>query len=172
MEMPLWNARLSFKVLVTFFLLLTGVGYLFGLVNILNNTGFSFTGMVVHYRGDMETMTLPPEFAFARLIHEHHVHLFSLSMLFFLVGWIFVYTSLPEMAKAFLVAMPFLALFLDFASFWLLVFAAPFFAWFSIVFGGLMAFSFFMLIGRPLYEMWILPVWHKKWGERVPRFLR
>lgn len=75
-------------MLVTFFLLLTGVGYLFDLINIWNNTGLSFTGLVVHYRGETGS-ELPPEFAFSRLIHEHHVHLFSLAMLFFLVGLIF-----------------------------------------------------------------------------------
>jgi hypothetical protein len=29
-----------------------------------------------------------------------------------------------------------------------------------------------MLIGRPLYEMWVLPIWRRKWGEQVPWFLK
>jgi len=169
MEQRLSRAPLSLKVLITCFLGLIGIGYVFGLINIFNNTGFSYTGLVVHYRGGEDP--LPPEFAFAKLIHEHHVHLFGLSMLFFLIGWIFTLTSLPEFIKAVLIATPFAAMLLDFTSFWFLAFAGPLFAWGSIVFGGFMAFAFFLLIGRPLYEIWVMPLWEKKWGDQIPWFL-
>jgi hypothetical protein len=172
MKKSLSDEAFSFKVLVSLFLTLIGIGYVFGLINIFNNTGFSYTGLVVHYRGDIDAMTLPPEFVFAKLIHEHHVHLFGLALLFFLVGWIFTRTNLPEVVKAALVATPFIAMMLDFTSFWLLVFASPRFAWLSIAFGGFMAVSFFLLIGRPLYEMWVLVIWKRKWGEEVPWFLK
>ncbi len=166
------NARLSLKVLITVFLLFVGIGYLFGLVNIYNNVGMSYTGLVVHYRGDAKEMTVPPEFAAARLVQEHHVHLFSLSMLFFIVGFLFTFTSLPEFAKAVFVVAPYLGMFLDFASLWLMVFSSPFYGWFSVGFSFFMALSFFMLIGRPLYEMWVLPIWEKKWKEKIPWFLK
>ena len=170
---PLSEAAISFKVLASLFLLLVAVGYVFGILNIYNNTGFSYTGLVTHYRGDVKALTLPPEFAFAKLIHEHHVHLFSLAMLFFLVGAIFTLTGIPEPVKTVLIAMPFLGMLTDFTAFWLFVFVRPVFAFFAIVFGALMAFSFFLLIGRPLYEMWVLPLWVRQWGkENVPWFLR
>lgn len=166
------NAPLSVKVLITLFLLSVGMGYIFGLINIYNNVGFSYTGVVVHYRGDLKEMTVPPEFAFTKLIQEHHVHLFSLSMLFLIIGTFFTFTNLPELAKAIFVAAPFVGMFFDFASLWLTVFSSPLFGWISIAFGGFMATSFFMLIGRPLYEMWILPIWKKKWDGNIPRILR
>lgn len=170
---PLSRADLSFKVLISLFLLTVAVGYLFGLINIYNNTGLTYTGVVTHYRGDAQALTVPPEFAFAKLIHEHHVHLFSLSMLFILIGSIFCLTRLPEKIKAVFVAMPFVGMILDFTSFWFLVFASPFFAWFGMVFGAFMGFSFFLIIGRPLYEMWVLPIWDRLWGEgKIPWFLR
>jgi hypothetical protein len=62
---------------------------------------------------------------------------------------------------------------MDLSSFWFLVFASPVFAWLSIVFGAFMALSFFLLIGRPLYEMWVLPVLYRKYGPSgLPWFLR
>jgi hypothetical protein len=170
---PLPEASLSFKVLASLLLLAVAAGYVFGLINIYNNTGFSYTGLVSTYRGDVKEMTVPAEFAFAKLIHEHHVHIFGISMLFFLVGAIFILTQLPERIKAVLVAVPFLGMLLDFTSFWLLVFVSPFFATLAMVFGAAMAFSFFLIVGRPLYEMWVLPLWRRQWGEgKIPWFLR
>jgi hypothetical protein len=171
MNFRLEAAPASLKLLFTFFLLFVGIGYVFGLVNINNNTGLSYTGVVVHYRGEAEE-EVPTEFASAKLIHEHHVHMFSLSMLFVLVGVIFSFTSLPESLKCAFISAPFLGMLLDFTGFWLLVFVSPLFAWIPIVFGGFMALSFFLLIGRPLYEIWVLPIWHKKWGAAIPWFLK
>jgi len=171
-NLKLSEANLSFKVLATFFLIAVAVGYVFGLIHIYTDVGFSYTGVVTHYRGEGGQPALPPELAFGKLIHLHHIHLFSLSMLFILIGIIFTMTELPEIAKVIFVSMPFIGMFLDFTSFWLLAFASPIFGFFSMVFGALMAFSFFLIIGRPLYEMWILSIWRHKWGENVPWFLR
>ncbi len=172
MTFKYWEAHSSLKIVITIFLLFVGIGYVFGLINIYNHTGMSYTGVVVHYRGDVKEMTVPPDFAFAKLVNENHFHVFALSMLFFMIGVLFTFTSLPEAAKAIFVAAPFLGMFFDFASLWLTVFSSPLFGWFSIIFGVFMALSFFMLIGRPLYEMWILPVWKHRWKENVPWYLQ
>ena len=171
MNYRLEQAGASQKILFTCFLLFVGIGYLMGIANIHNNTGFSYTGLVVHYRGDTQ-QEVPQDLAITKLVHHNHVHLFSLSMLFLLVGTIFSFTSLPEKAKCLFMPAPFLGMLVDFSSFWLIVLKAPFFAWISIIFGAFMAVSFFLLIGRPIYEMWIVPVWRKKWGESIPWFLR
>lgn len=168
---PLSEANLSFKTLISLFLIAVGIGYIFGLIHIYTDVGFSYTGIVTHYRGTEES-ALPPELAFSQLIHVHHIHLFSLAMLFVLIGTIFTLTELNEFVKSIFVATPFVGMFLDFSSFWFLVFGSSIFAAFAMVFGAVMAFSFFLIIGRPLYEMWILPIWRKKWGGRVPWFLR
>ena len=168
---PLSEANLSFKTLISLFLIAVGIGYIFGLIHIYTDVGFSYTGIVTHYRGTEESV-LPPELAFNQLIHVHHIHLFSLAMLFVLIGSIFTLTNLPEIVKTIFVLMPFLGMFLDFTSFWLLVFKSPIFAAFAMIFGGLMAASFFLIIGRPLYEMWILPIWRNLWGSNIPRFLK
>ena len=170
-SLKLYRVGLSFRVLASAFLIAVGVGYLFGLVNIYNNTGFSYTGIVTHYRGE-DSAPVPPDFAVVKLVQEHHVHLFGLSMIFFLAGFIFCLTSLPEWFKAFLLVIPFAGMLLDFTSFWLLVFVSPVFAFCSMVFGGLMALSFFLIVLRPLYEMWIIPIWRHKWGREIPWFLR
>lgn len=161
------KAPLSLRALISFFLVVVGVGYGLGLLNIYNNVGFSYTGVVVHYRGDA-----PPEFAMAKLVQEHHVHLFGMSILFLLIGYLFTLTSLPEVPKAFFVSAPFVGMILDFAGLWWMVFLSPVFAWFPIIFGGVMAISFFMLIARPLYEMWVLPIFVKKHGDNLPWHLK
>ncbi len=172
-DIRLSDAPLSFKVLVSFFLLAVAIGYVFGLIHIYSDVGLSYTGILTHYRGSRKVLTTPPEFAFARLVHVHHVHIFGISLLFFLVGILFTLTQLPETAKAIFVAIPFIGMFLDFSSFWLLVFVSPVFAFFGMAFGALMALSFFLIVGRPLYEMWALPLWHHLWREeKVPWFLK
>ena len=165
------KAGLSLKVLLTFFLLFVAAGYIFGLINIYNNVGFTYTGIVVHYRGEASD-PIPQEFAFSKLIQDHHVHLFGLSLLFLLIGYLFTLTRLPEKAKALFVAAPFLGMFFDFGSLWSTVFVSARFGWFSMIFGGFMALSFFMLIGRPLYEMWLLPVFQKAMGDKIAWFLK
>lgn len=167
LKLKLYEAPLSFKVLASVFLISVGIGYVFGLINIYNNTGFTYTGLVTHYRGEVEE-EVPVEFAVAKLVQEHHVHLFSLAMLFFLTGILFSLTYIPELVKAFFLVIPFIGMFLDFTSFWLLVFVSPLFAFGAMVFGGLMAASFFLIILRPLYEMWIIPIWRLKWGDHIP----
>lgn len=170
---PLSEANLSFKVLISLFLMTVAVGYVFGLIHIYTNVGYSYTGIVTHYRGTEKELDVPPELAMAKLIHHQHVHVFGLSMLFLLMGIIFTLTQLPEWLKVVFVMAPFLGLLLDMSSFWLVVFSSPVFAWGAMVFGGFMALSFFLILGRPLYEMWILPLWYRKWGEtNVPPFLR
>lgn len=164
------TARPSLKVVITIFLLFVGIGYVLGLINIYNHTGMSYTGVAVHYRG-APGEEVPAEFAFAKLVNENHFHVFALSMLFFMIGILFTFTSLPEFFKTLFVAAPFLGMFFDFASLWLTVFSSPLFSWFSIIFGAFMALSFFMLIARPLYEMWVLPIWKLKWKENVPWYL-
>ena len=160
------SASLSLRTLISFFLIIVGIGYVMGLVNIYNNVGFSFTGVVVHYKGDA-----PPEFALAKLVQEHHVHLFGLAIIFLLIGYLFTLTELPEFPKACFVAAPFIGMVMDFAGIWSTVFLHQSFAWLTVIFGAFMAVSFFMLIGRPLYEMWILPVLIKKFGEKLPWYL-
>ena len=166
------EARLSLKVLLSCFLIAVAVGYIFGLIHIYTDVGFSYTGVVSHYRGGKE-LSVPPDFAFAKLIHVHHVHLFGHAMLFLLVGSIFIFTELPEVWKAVFVAAPFVGMAVDFTSFWLLTFVSPVFAALAMIFGAFMAFSFFMIIGRPLYEMWVLPVWGRVWKDgEIPWYLR
>ncbi len=165
------DAGASLKVIISIFLLFVGLGYVLGLINIYNHTGMSYTGVVVNYRGE-EGETMPPEFAFAKLVNENHFHVFALSMLFFMIGILFTFTSLPEVFKCGFVAAPFVGMFLDFAGLWLTAFSSPLFGWLTIVCGGFMAFSFFMLIGRPLYEMWVLPIWRLKWQDNIPWYLR
>lgn len=147
------TSPLSLKLVLSLFLLLVSIGYLVGLINIHLKTNMSYTGVVSHYRGNPEEMKFPK--SFGDLVQEQHVHIFGISMLFVLTGVIFSFTSLPEKVKALFVTLPFAAMLFDLGSFWLLRFVSVAFGWLAIISGATMAVSFFLIVGRPLYEMWL-----------------
>jgi hypothetical protein len=86
-----------------------------------------------------------------------HIHLFSISFIFYFVGWIFSYaTGISSANKALLIAIPFAFLFLDIAA-WCLTKWYPAFAWATIIGGiGYPLSSGFMLLCS-LYQMWLMP---------------
>lgn len=147
------TAPLSLKLVLSMFLIMVSIGYVVGLTNIYLKTNMSYTGVVSHYRGNPEEMKFPK--SLGDLVQEQHVHIFGISMIFVLSGIVFAFTSLPEKVKAFFVVLPFASMLFDLGSFWLLRFVNASFGWLSIFSGGTMAVSFFLIVGRPLYEMWI-----------------
>ena len=147
------TSPLSLKLVLSLFLIMVSIGYVVGLINIHLKTDMSYTGTVSHYRGNLEEMQFPK--TLGDLIQEQHVHIFGIAMLFVLTGVIFSFTSSPEAVKAVFVSLPFAAMLFDLGSFWLLRFVSAAFGWLSIISGATMAISFFLIVGRPLYEMWI-----------------
>jgi len=87
------------------------------------------------------------------LARVSHVHLFGMSFIFALTGAIFSLSATPRWLRATLVAMPFLAIWLDIASWWFTKWA-PLFAYTVIGGGVLMGLSLAGQILIPLYEMW------------------
>lgn len=91
-----------------------------------------------------------------RLTELSHIHLFGMSFIFMLVGFIFSFSiGVNKYIKSILIATPFLFQFIDIAAWWLTKFW-PWFAWFVII-GG---FGYFiasgLMIAISLYQMWIM----------------
>ena len=100
-----------------------------------------------------EGMTIPT------LVRVSHIHLFSITFIFFIVGFIFTHAYVrPTWLKCVLVAAPFLMLICDVAS-WYLTKLWEGFAWVVIGSGAIMGLSF--------ATMWILSFW-QLWFWKVP----
>ena len=146
------TASVSVKVLFTAFLLTMGVGYLAALANLYDKTEMTYQGIVKHYRGSEEELIYTKEFS--ELLEFSHVHLFSMPMMFLLLGGIFTLTSLREKLKRVVVVIPFAAMLLEIASAWLTRYVAAPFAGLMLLSGMLLGFSFLIMFFVPLHEMW------------------
>lgn len=89
----------------------------------------------------------------AQLARVSHVHLFGLSFIFLLTGTIFAFSTAAPAFKLTVVALPFVAIWADIASWWLTRYE-PLFAY--VVFGGgaLMGAALAVQILIPLWQMW------------------
>jgi hypothetical protein len=100
-----------------------------------------------------EGMTIPT------LVRVSHIHLFSITFIFFIVGFIFSHAYVrPTWAKCVLIATPFLVLITDVAS-WYLTKVWSGFAWVVIISGAFMGMSF--------AAMWMISMW-QMWFGKVP----
>lgn len=88
------------------------------------------------------------------LVRVSHIHLFGMSFIFLLTSGIFVLSEGNVRWKALLVAIPFIAIWMDIGSWWFTK-VEPFFAFTVIIGGVLMGLSLAAQIFISLYEMWL-----------------
>ena len=88
------------------------------------------------------------------LVRVSHIHLFGISFIFFIVGIIFSHAYVrPVWLKCVIMGMPFVCLFVDVISWYLVKVYHPF-AWATMGAGGMMALSFAVMWVISLYQMW------------------
>ena len=93
-------------------------------------------------------MTIPT------LVRVSHIHLFSITFIFFIVGYIFTHAVVrPTWAKCVVIAIPFLSLITDVAS-WYLTKVWDGFAWAVIVSGAFMGVAFTIMWFTSMWQMW------------------
>ncbi|GMR04629.1 MAG: hypothetical protein BMS9Abin23_0530 [Thermodesulfobacteriota bacterium] len=90
------------------------------------------------------------------LVRVSHIHLFGLSIIFYLLGRIFILTEIPVWLKRLAVIIPFAAIAADIGSWWFTKFSPHFFAYTVIVSGALMGLSFAFQALLCLYQMWFV----------------
>ncbi len=91
--------------------------------------------------------------SYPSLARSSHAHLFGMSVLFLLAGAIFLMTDMNARVKGVVVALPFIAMFIDIACWWLTK-LSPAFAPGIVAGGALLGVSFAVLTLRPLWELW------------------
>lgn len=88
-----------------------------------------------------------------QLARVSHVHLFGISIIFLLTGTIFSLSEIPSALKLPIIAMPYVAIWLDIGSWWITKYQ-PFFAYTVIIGGGFMGLALAAQILIPLWGMW------------------
>ena len=92
------------------------------------------------------------EFIFA--LKFTHIHIFSMSAIFILMGAIVVFLDLRVKTKAWLIILPFAGIVVDLASVWLKLFAHPVFFWLHIPGGVLFGTIFGISAFLSFWQMW------------------
>lgn len=90
------------------------------------------------------------------LVKVSHIHLFGIGFILFFTGKIFILCELNRSIKRTIVAIPFLAMFIDILS-WFVARQIPQFAYVVVGAGALMGLAMAMQILVSLYQMWIHP---------------
>ena len=144
------------KVTITFFLLVIGLTYLVGVLNIYNKTKFTVQGAIENERGSEEKMIYAKEFG--DLVSVTHTHLGGWAMMFMWVLLFFLFSTYGPKLKGVLGTLPFLLAPLDAAGMWLTRYAAPGFAYLLMGVGFLMASVFGLVLVLDLNNLW--------WGSK------
>lgn len=88
------------------------------------------------------------------LVRVSHIHLFGITFIFFIVGWIFSHAFVrPVWFKAAVIVTPFGAIILDIASWYLTKLYTPF-AWIVLASGAVMGACFAYMWVVSLYQIW------------------
>ncbi len=88
------------------------------------------------------------------LARVSHIHLFGMSFIFILTSFIFAFSELSVLTRSALIAIPFVAIWVDIGSWWFTKYE-PAFAYTVIGGGILMGLSLAIQIGVSLFEMWV-----------------
>jgi hypothetical protein len=91
---------------------------------------------------------------FVWLLKWTHIHLFGMNMIFIIMGTIALFLDFDIRTRTWLVALPFVGVFIDIAAMWLKIYISPAFFWLHIPGGGLFGVVFFIVTIRALLEMW------------------
>jgi len=88
------------------------------------------------------------------LVKVSHIHLFGMSLIFYLLGRIFILAEMPVWLKRTIVVIPFAAILVDIGSWWFTKFTSPFFAYTVMLGGALFSLSFAVQTIVSFYQMW------------------
>ncbi len=107
------------------------------------------------YAGIHKVSSVDTGMSMASLLKLSHIHLFGISILLFILGWIFIQSEINVHFKRFLVVSPMLAVFIDVAS-WFLTKWDSHYAMVVIFAGAVLGFSMAAQIVISLYQIWFL----------------
>ena len=107
-----------------------------------------------NFEGVQKVTAVDAGASMATLVRVSHIHLFGLTFIFFIMGFIFTHAYVrPVWLKCFVITIPFGAVVLDVSSWYFIKLFHPF-AWLEIGAGMLMAGCFAFMWMTAMYQMW------------------
>lgn len=152
--------KLPWKILITLFLITNLIGLIFGYLLIEEKTSFKLKELVTEYRGNPENSSnddikFPP--STNQMYIFLHNHILSLSILFFIIGGIFLFgTIFSEQTKILIIIEPFISLIITFFGIFLLWKSHSLFAVIVFISGILMLLSYLIMLSLILFELWFI----------------
>jgi hypothetical protein len=149
------DASFEIRLIYSLFLIfiLTGLATVWFLQ--FQRVGISYERVVAYYLGG----EIGGQIFFAKnlnaLLEETHFHAFTMSVVFLILGHLFLATSLSRSAKLFFILITFFSHVFDMAGSWLTRMLSPLFAYLLIASWLGLWIGYAAMILSPLYEMWL-----------------
>lgn len=140
------------KALTTATLLFVGLAVLMALIYI--DASHQDLGSMWIGPANIAATYYGPGVSYTTLVSLAHIHMLGLTAVFFIVGFIFVHSSMMPAWKAFWSVLPYVAFLID-VSGWFLTKSNPAFVYVVIGGGGLFVLSLVVMILYSLYEIWL-----------------
>jgi hypothetical protein len=161
MTFRLRDANATLRLFLTTFLVVLSLGYAVGLFFVEHTTAFTLQGVQEQFLGN-ESSPGAHELRYAKSAHEMfvfiHNHVLSLSVVFFILGGMFFFSSLvSERLKRFLMVEPLLALVTTFGGMALVRYVSPAWSWLVVLSGASLALCYCVMVGLMLFELWMRP---------------
>jgi hypothetical protein len=144
------------KLLVGFFIITLSFGYYTGLLFVNENTNANVDGIEEHYLGnedDENAEIMIFKKAEKEIITTVHNHVISMSIIFLVLGFLVLLTSLPSWLKKILIVEPFISILLTFGGIWLLWSGVLWFKYVVIVSGTLLTVTFSLSVLLVLWQL-------------------
>jgi hypothetical protein len=145
----------STRLAYTLFLVFSLVGYLVMIALAADRSGFTVSSAASYYAGAGDTYPKTK----GELLEVTHFHLFSMPLLLFVQGHLFLMTRWPRRLKLGLLYAAFLGCALDLAAPWLVLYVSRDLAAAKVVAR--------ILLGPPLLAFAVVPLW-EMWFSREP----
>ena len=152
---PLSDLTVEMKALLTATLIFLGIGILIALAY-LDFSHIGSNGSPLLSVHDIAATYYGPGVGYVTLLSLAHIHMMGLSVVFFVVGYIFVHSSYPPRWKATLAVLPFAAFVVD-VSGWFLTKLDYGWVYLVILGGGTFVLSVTVMMLLSLWDIWVRP---------------
>jgi hypothetical protein len=152
---PLPDQSLEFKALNTAALLFAGVATLVALAYI-DVSHMSTRGYIITPH-DIAESYYGPGLSINTLIGLAHIHMLGLLSVFWVIGYIFIHSTISLKWRIFWSVLPFIAFLIDVTG-WFLTHYYALFVYQVIFGGGVFVASLAVMIVVSLYQLWVVPL--------------
>jgi hypothetical protein len=147
-----WSRNRLLQTIVLLYALYVGALWVTNALLYFSKMGLAPSSVVEYYLGNEERFLSPR--SYQGLLEVSHFHLFAMGMLLLVLTHLMLFVPLGHRAKAWLIAVPFLAAGVDEGAGWAVRYLHPGFAWAKIAGFLLLQGSLATLIGVSVWAVW------------------